>query len=86
VELGDLRDFLLGFESVWALISRFGLDMLVELLVNALRNFVVAIAWPAYWLSDIHSDYIWLWFAVAYAAYWGGARLALQRFRPESHQ
>ena len=83
VELGDLRDFLLGFESVWMLISGFGVQMLVDLLVNALQNFVVAIAWPAYWLSEIQSGRIWLWLAVAYAGYWGGARLALQRFRPE---
>jgi hypothetical protein len=86
VELGDLRDFLLGFESVWALISRFGLQTLVDLLVNALSNFVVAIAWPVYWLSELHSSNIWLWFVAAYAGYWGGARLALHRFRPESHQ
>jgi hypothetical protein len=84
VELGDLRNFLLGFESVWMLISGFGVQMLVDLLVNALQNFVVAIAWPAYWLSEIRSDYIWIWFVAAYAAYWGGARLALRRFRPET--
>ena len=84
VELGDLRDFLLGFESIWALISGFGLDMLVNLFVNAVRNFVVAIAWPAYWLAEIHSSRIWLWLLVAYAGYWGGARLALHRFRPEA--
>lgn len=83
VELGDLWDFLLGFESVWMLVSRLSVQMLVDQLVNAVHNFVVAIAWPAYWLSEIHSDYIWLWFLVAYGGYWAGARLALQRFRPE---
>jgi hypothetical protein len=86
VELGDLRDFLLGFESVWMLISGFGVQMLVDLLVNALQNFVLAIAWPAYWMSELQSGRIWLWLLAAYAGYWAGARLALQRFRPESHQ
>jgi hypothetical protein len=82
VELADLRDFLLGFESVWMLISGLSLQMLVELLVNALRNFVVAFAWPVYWLAEIHSSHVWLWFAAAYAGYWAGARFALRRFRP----
>jgi len=80
VELGQLRDFFLGFESLSALFAQFGLNMLVGLLVDALKNFVVAIAWPAYWLSEIRSDYIWAWFGVAYAAYWAGAKLALRRF------
>lgn len=79
VELGELWQFLIGFESVWALVSQFGLNMLINLLVEALRNFIVAIAWPAYWLSTIHTDQAWLWFAAAYAGYWGGARLALKR-------
>ena len=84
VELSDLRDFVLGFESIWALISRFDLDLLVNLFVDAVRNFVVAITWPVYWLAEIQSSRIWLWFLLAYAGYWGGARVALHRFRPEA--
>jgi hypothetical protein len=80
VELGELRDFFLGFESLGALIAQFGFDMLVGIFVNAAKNFVIAIAWPVYWLSDIRSNHVWIWFVVAYAAYWAGARLALRRF------
>jgi hypothetical protein len=80
VELKELRDFFLGFESLSALFAQFGLNMLIGLLVEALKNFIVAIAWPAYWLSDIRSDHIWIWFLVAYAAYWAGAKLALRHF------
>jgi len=80
VELKELRDFFLGFESLSALLAQFGFDMLIGLFIEAVRNFVVAIAWPVYWLSDIRSNYIWVWFVVAYAAYWAGAKLALRRF------
>jgi hypothetical protein len=80
VELGELRDFFLGFESLGALIAQFGFDMLVGILVNAAKNFVIALAWPVYWLSDIRSNHVWIWFVVAYGAYWAGARLALRRF------
>jgi len=79
VELGELRDFFLGFESLADLIRRFGFDMLVGLLVNALTNFIVAIAWPVYWMSDIRSNHLWAWFVMAYAGYWAGARYALHR-------
>lgn len=80
VELRELRDFLLGFESLSALFAGFGLDMLIGLVVEAVKNFVVAIAWPVYWMSGIRSNHIWIWFVVAYAGYWAGAKLALRRF------
>jgi len=80
VELKELRDFFLGFESLSALFAQFGFNMLIGLIIEAVKNFVVAIAWPVYWLSDIRSNYIWAWFVVAYAAYWAGAKLALHRF------
>lgn len=83
VELKDLWNFVIGFESVWALLAQFGLDTLIGLLVEALRNFIVAIAWPAYWMSDIRSDHIWLWFVLAWIGYWAGAKLALRRFHPQ---
>lgn len=78
VELGEIRDFVQQFEGFWALISGVSLDMFIDLFIDGIMNFVVAIAWPAYWISEIHSDRIWIWFAVAYGAYWAGARLALQ--------
>jgi hypothetical protein len=80
VELRELRDFFLGFESFSALFRHLGLDMLIGILIGAVKNFAAAIAWPLYWLADIHSDYVWIWFIVAYAAYWLGARLAVRRF------
>ena len=80
VEFGELRDFFLGFESLAALLAGFGISMLVNLLVDAVMNFVVAIAWPAYWMSEVASSHIWIWFGVAYLGYWAGVKGALQRY------
>lgn len=80
VELRDLWQFAMGFESIWLLISSFGVNTLIQLLVEALQNFILAIAWPAYWLSSVHTQYPWLWFVLAYAGYWAGSRLALRRY------
>lgn len=79
VELGEIRDFLLQFEGIGAFISDISLEMLIGLFIEGIMNFVIAIAWPAYWISEIRSDRVWIWFLVAYGAYWAGARLALQR-------
>ena len=79
IELGDLRDFFAGFESLAELLGSLGLSMLVGLFVEALVNFIRAIAWPVYWLSDIRTPYPWIWLLAAYLGYWAGARLALAR-------
>ena len=79
VEVGELRDFFLGFESLAALLARVGFDMLINLLVDALMNFVVAIAWPVYWMSEVSMNHLWIWFGAAYLGYWAGVKGALYR-------
>lgn len=80
VELGEIRDFVARYDGLLNLMSQFSFNMLLELFIDAMMNFVVAIGWPAYWLSDIAGEYIWIWFAVAYGAYWAGSKYALHRF------
>ena len=79
VELGEIRDFITQFDGFLSLISDITLELFIGFFINSLMNFVVAIAWPAYWLSDISSDYIWVWFVAAYAGYSAGVRLALHQ-------
>ena len=80
VEVGELIDFFTSFESFAALLEQFGFNMFVNLLVEAVMNFVVAIAWPVYWMSEFSMNNIWIWFGVAYLGYWAGVKLAVHRF------
>lgn len=77
VELGEIRDFFAQFGGFSDLFSRLSLDLLVRLFIDSIMNFVVAIAWPVYWIGDFAGKYIWLWLVVAYSSYWAGARMAL---------
>jgi len=79
VELGEIRDFITQFDGFLSLISDITPGLFIGFVINSIMNFVVAIAWPAYWLSDIRSNYIWMWFVAAYAGYWAGIRFALHR-------
>ena len=79
VELGEILDFFLQFESISAFFANISFDMLIDLVIDAFMNFILAIAWPWYWIGDIAGPYIWVWFAVAYGGYWAGTRLALRR-------
>jgi hypothetical protein len=79
IELGEIRDFFLQFEGIRAFFSGLSFGMLIDLVIDAFMNFILAIAWPWYWLGDIAGEYIWVWFAVAYGGYWAGTRLALRQ-------
>ncbi len=79
VELGEIRDFITQFDGLSSLISDITLDLFIGFFINSITNFIVAIAWPVYWLSDIRSDYIWMWFVAAYVGYWAGTRFALHQ-------
>jgi hypothetical protein len=81
VELGEIRDFFVQFDGLTSLISGMTAELLIGFFVNSIINFIVAITWPIYWLSDIRSDYIWIWFVLAYLGYWAGSRFALHRIR-----
>ncbi|MBT8049463.1 MAG: hypothetical protein HKN57_14870 [Xanthomonadales bacterium] len=79
VELREIRDFVAQLGGFMELIRNISFDLFVELFIDALQNFIVAIAWPAFWLGEIRSNHIWIWFLVAYGAYWAGTQLALRQ-------
>ena len=78
IELGEIRDFFLQFESIRVFFSSISFDLLIRLVIDSLMNFIYSIAWHWYWLGDIAGSHIWAWFALAYGGYWAGTRLALR--------
>lgn len=81
VEAGEIMDLLAGLR---ALVLQFDLGVLVNFFVDSFKNFITAIAWPAYWLSRVASSQPWLWFIAAYAGYWAGVRVAQAVFTRRS--
>ena len=76
VEWDELRNFIANFGGFVAFIKQFGLDTLIEIFVEGIKNFVAAIAWPLYWMREFDSGQFWIWGGLAYVAYWLGARYA----------
>lgn len=79
IELGEVRDFVANLGGFFQMLSNISLDLIIRLLIDSFMNFFWAMAWPAYWLSEISSSHIWIWFLLAYAGYWAGTRYALHR-------
>ena len=80
IELGEIVDFITSFDSIDALIASLSVGTLINMIIEAIKNSFLAIAWPVYWLTDIRSDYVWIWFIAAYAGYWAGSTLAARQF------
>ena len=74
VEWADIKQ--LGLNSIQGMINNFGVELIIQLVIESFKNFIVAISWPVYWIDAIDSDRIWLWFIAAYAGYTGGSNLA----------
>lgn len=78
IEWADIKQF--GFDGFREIMSDFGLGTLIslaiDLVIESFKNFIAAMLWPLYWMDEIDSDRIWLWFIAAYAGYSGGTHLA----------
>ncbi len=81
VEVTDVCSTIMKFDGFAGFLQRLNFDLLVNMMVNALTNFITAMLWPAYWLQRIDSQQPWLWFAAAYGGYWLGLRSAQHLFR-----
>ena len=79
VELPEVRDF---FVSLARMFEHGLVSLVIQFFIESLKNFIAAIAWPAYWLSRIQHDQ-WLWILGAYAGYWIGSKAAF-RFSSEA--
>lgn len=75
IEWDEVADFFTGLGEV-VLSFDFGrlIQVVINLFIESIMNFVAAIAWPAYWLRETGQP--WVWLLVAYGGYWLGVRAA----------
>ncbi len=57
-------------------IMQLNFNVIVQMFVQAMLNFVSAMVWPVYWMQRIETGRVWVWFLMAYAGYWAGLKLA----------
>jgi len=85
VEMIEIITSIANIGGFISFIKQLNFDVIVQMFVQALMNFVTAIAWPAYWLKRIDTDQVWIWFLMAYAGYWVGLRLVEKLIQRRSH-
>ena len=76
IEFFEIIEMIRNLGGIFQFISKFGVDVIINLLISAFTNFITALIWPLYWLRRIETDQPWVWFVIAYLGYWTGLRLA----------
>jgi hypothetical protein len=66
--------------SLGDLVLRFDISVLISFFIASITNFIGAVTWPLYWMSQSQSGQVWIWFVVAYGGYWLGMSAALRVF------
>jgi len=76
VEVLEVFRTIMNFGGFIDFIKQLDFNFIIQMFVQALMNFITAIAWPAYWMNRIETHHVWIWFIMAYAGYWAGLKLA----------
>ena len=76
IEVIEISTMIMNFGGFFEFLKQLNLDVIIDMLINALTNFISAMIWPFYWMRRIDTDQTWIWFVVAYAGYWLGLKLA----------
>lgn len=74
IEWSDVKQ--LSLNGLQAIIDDIGIGLVIDLVIESFKNFIAAMIWPLYWMDEIDTNRIWLWFIAAYAGYSGGTNLA----------
>lgn len=84
VELIEVVEFLTSEGSIAATLADLNVGDLINLFINSIMNFIVAITWPVYWMNKVEGQSIWLWFLVLYAGYVTGQFIAKNSINPHA--
>ena len=85
MEVIEIIDMIANFGGLIDFIKQLDFNVIVQMFVEALKNFITAIVWPAYWLKRIDTDQVWVWFLMAYVGYWVGLKLVEKLIQRRSH-
>jgi hypothetical protein len=76
VEVREVISMIMDFGGIFDFLKQLNFQLLIQIFIDALKNFIAAITWPVYWMERIDTDQTWVWFVMAYAGYWLGLKLA----------
>ncbi len=81
IEGQDLINFFTQFDTLAQFFDALGFGLLIDMFIEGVKNFIAGLVWPVYWLNNLDTERLWVWFVAAYSGYAIGMRLAQSRGR-----
>jgi hypothetical protein len=81
VEIGEIFDFFKNFTSIIDFFNTISIAMIIQLIIESIKNFITAFTWFLYWGDIIDSVRNWLWLIGAYLGYMAGVPVAQYWFQ-----
>lgn len=81
IEVIDITTTITNFGGFIGFVKQLDVGVIINMLIEALTNFITAMVWPVYWMGRIETDQVWIWFVVAYGGYWFGLKQAQAMFQ-----
>ncbi|GHF17843.1 hypothetical protein GCM10017044_10370 [Kordiimonas sediminis] len=82
IELEQAIEFLTDWDAIVRYFSTFGINTLVQFLINQIQNFVQAIIWPVEYIQEYQP----LEWAILFAVTYGAFRIAQAYAKQKNHQ
>ena len=76
IEWNDIAETIANLGGIADFFRSLGIGLVISMLIEGLLNFVAAISWPVYWMSEFGAERIWIWGGIAYGGYWLGIKSA----------
>ena len=76
VETVEIMTMIGNFGGFFDFLRQLDFNVIIQMVISALTNFITAMIWPVYWMKRIDTGQTWIWFVMAYAGYWAGLKLA----------
>lgn len=76
IEWREISAVIASRGGIMAFFDNLSIDLLINMFIEGLMNFIAAISWPVYWISEFGAERIWIWGGIAYAGYWLGMQAA----------
>jgi hypothetical protein len=81
VEVIEITTTIINFGGFIGFLKQLDIGIIIDMIIEALTNFITAMVWPVYWMDRIETDQTWIWFVVAYGGYWLGLKQAQAMFQ-----
>jgi len=76
IEVREIITMIISFGGFIDFLKQLDIGVIIDIIIEAVTNFVAAMIWPLYWMERIDMDQPWIWFVMAYAGYWVGLKMA----------